>query len=122
MLYLHILKMAEEVQHASVAIPRSLMMTVFINGALGFGMLIAVLFCMGDLNEALESPTGYPYMQIFYQATNSLGGTLTMLCILLIIGICSTIGMLAATSRQFWSFTRDRGMPGWRLWSKACLD
>lgn len=111
--------MAEEVQNAAVTIPRAIIMTIMINGTLGFGMLIAVLFCMGDLETALKSPTGYPFMQIFYQATNSLSGSLTMISITLIIGLCATIGMLAATSRQFWSFARDHGIPGWRMWSKA---
>ncbi|KAB8214836.1 amino acid permease-domain-containing protein [Aspergillus novoparasiticus] len=96
--------MAEDVQHASVIIPRVLILTILINGVLGFGMLIG-------------TPTGYPYMEIFLQATNSLSGTVTMICISLVIGICSAIGMIAATSRQFWSFARDR-VPGWRLWSK----
>lgn len=113
--------MAEEVQHASVVIPRALILTVLINGVLGFGMLIGVLFCMGDLAAATSTPTGYPYMEIFLQATNSLSGTVTMICISLVIGICSAIGMIAATSRQFWSFARDRGVPGWRLWSKVCV-
>ncbi|KAE8370714.1 putative amino acid permease [Aspergillus caelatus] len=111
--------MAEEVQHASVVIPRALILTVLINGMLGFGMLIGVLFCMGDLEAATNTSTGYPYMEIFLQGTNSLGGTITMICISLVIGICSAIGMIAATSRQLWSFARDRGMPGWRLWSKV---
>ncbi|GIC89002.1 putative GABA permease [Aspergillus udagawae] len=111
--------MAEEVRNASVAIPRAILLSVLINGALGFSMLIAVLFCLGDLDAALASPTGYPYMEIFRQATNSISGALGMTSILLIIGICSVIGMLAATSRQFWSFARDRAVPGWRIWSKV---
>ncbi|KAH1495497.1 hypothetical protein KXX06_002287 [Aspergillus fumigatus] len=94
--------MAEEVRNASVAIPRAILLSVLINGALGFGMLIAVLFCLGDLDAALATPTGYPYMEIFRQATDSLAGALGMTSILLIIGVCSVIGMLAATSRQFW--------------------
>ncbi|KAH1271735.1 hypothetical protein KXW35_001609 [Aspergillus fumigatus] len=111
--------MAEEVRNASVAIPRAILLSVLINGALGFGMLIAVLFCLGDLDAALATPTGYPYMEIFRQATDSLAGALGMTSILLIIGVCSVIGMLAATSRQFWSFARDRAVPGWRIWSKV---
>lgn len=111
--------MAEEVRNASVAIPRAILLSVLINGALGFGMLIAVLFCLGDLDAALATPTGYPYMDIFRQATDSLAGALGMTSILLIIGVCSVIGMLAATSRQFWSFARDRAVPGWRIWSKV---
>jgi amino acid transporter len=113
--------MAEEVKDASVAIPRAIMLSVLINGTLGFSMLIAVLFCLEDVDAALNSPTGYPFMEIFYQATDSVSGALGMSSILLIIAICSVIGMLAATSRQFWSFARDRAVPGWRVWSKVCL-
>lgn len=112
-------QMAEEVRNASVAIPRAILLSVLINGTLGFSMLIAVLFCLGDVEAALATPTGYPYMEIFHQATDSLPGALGMTSILLIIGVCSVIGMLAATSRQFWSFARDRAVPGWRIWSKV---
>lgn len=112
-------QMAEEVANASVAIPRAIMLSVLINGSLGFGMLIGILYCAGDINAALNSPTGYPYIEIFYQGTGSMSGTLTMCSILLIIGIASCIGLLAATSRQFWSFARDRGVPGWRLWTRV---
>ncbi|KAL4749891.1 hypothetical protein BDW72DRAFT_177338 [Aspergillus terricola var. indicus] len=111
--------MAEEVRDASVAIPRAIMLSVLINGSLGFGMLIAVLFCLGDLEAALATPTGYPYMEIFRQATDSVSGALGMTSIILIIGICTIFGLLAATSRQFWSFARDRAVPGWRIWSKV---
>ncbi|KAL4938964.1 hypothetical protein BDV06DRAFT_199866, partial [Aspergillus oleicola] len=111
--------MAEEVRDASVAIPRAIMLSVLINGSLGFGMLIAVLFCLGDLEAALATPTGYPYMEIFQQATNSVSGALGMTSIILIIGVCTIFGLLAATSRQFWSFARDRAVPGWRIWSKV---
>ncbi|KAF7122229.1 hypothetical protein CNMCM5793_000186 [Aspergillus hiratsukae] len=111
--------MAEEVRNASVVIPRAILLSVLINGTLGFSMLIAVLFCLGDIEAALATPTGYPYMEIFYQATGSLSGALGMTSILLIIGVCCVIGMLAATSRQFWSFARDRAVPGWRIWSKV---
>ncbi|KAJ5684641.1 amino acid transporter [Penicillium maclennaniae] len=111
-------RMAEEVANASVAIPCAIMLSVLINGSLGFGMLIGILYCAGDIDAALNSPTGYPYIEIFYQGTGFMSGTLTMCSILLIIGIASCIGMLAATFRQFWSFARDRGVPGWRVWTK----
>lgn len=69
--------MSEEIQRASVIVPRSIMLTLVINGSLGFGMIIAVLICLGDLDAALESPTGFPFMEIFLQATNSVGGAAT---------------------------------------------
>lgn len=51
--------------------------SVVVNGCLGVGMLIAILFCLGDLDSALATPTGFPFIEIFTQATFSRsGGTL----------------------------------------------
>lgn len=111
--------MSEEITNAAVAVPTSIMLSVLINGSLGFGMLIAMLFCVGDLETALESPTGYPFLAIFLEATGSVGGTAVMGSIVTTMGATTSVGMLASTSRQFWSFARDRGIPGWRLWSQV---
>lgn len=113
--------MSEEITNASTAVPASIMLSVLINGSLGFGMLIAMLFCLGDIELALESPTGYPFMSIFLQATGSVAGTAVMGSIITTMGISTSVGMLATTSRQFWSFARDRGIPGWRIWSQVSL-
>jgi amino acid transporter len=42
-----------------------------------------------------------------------------MASIVTTMGATTSVGMLASTSRQFWSFARDRGIPGWRLWSQV---
>ncbi|KAL4912346.1 amino acid/polyamine transporter I [Aspergillus aurantiobrunneus] len=111
--------MSEEIENATVVVPRSILLSVLINGMLGFGMLIAVLFCLGDLETALASPTGYPFMEIFLNGTGSVGGAATMSAVIIVVCICSTTGMMAATSRQFWSFSRDQGVPGWKIWSQV---
>ena len=112
--------MSEEILNASTAVPTSIMLSVLINGSLGFGMLLAMLFCLGDIDKALDSATGYPFMDIFLQATDSVAGTAVMGSIITTMGITTSVGMLASASRQFWSFARDRGIPGWRLWSQVC--
>jgi amino acid transporter len=43
-----------------------------------------------------------------------------MASIVTTMGATTSVGMLASTSRQFWSFARDRGIPGWRVWSQVC--
>lgn len=111
--------MSEEIENANVVVPRSIMLSVLINGSLGFGMLLATLFCLGNIEKTLNSPTGYPFMEIFLQATDSIAGTATMGAIITTMGICTSVGMLAASSRQVWSFARDRGVPGWRVWSRV---
>ncbi|KAL5040810.1 hypothetical protein BDW71DRAFT_212759 [Aspergillus fruticulosus] len=111
--------MSEEIENATVVVPRSILLSVLINGSLGFGMLLAVLFCPGDLDTALASPTGYPFMEIFLNGTGSVAGAAAMASVIIVVCICSTTGMMAATSRQFWSFSRDRGVPSWRVWSRV---
>ncbi|KAB8222332.1 amino acid/polyamine transporter I [Aspergillus novoparasiticus] len=111
--------MVEEMTNATVAVPWSLMLTVLINGTLGFSMLIALYFCLGDIETSLRSPTGVPFLSIFYQATESTAGTAAAGSVIQAMCCCTTVGMLASASRQFWSFSRDRGIPGWRVWSKV---
>lgn len=77
-------------------------------------MVITVLFCIGDIDAALSTNTGYPFMEIFLQATNSVVGSAVMAALVTVLALCSTVGLLASTSRMFWSFARDRGLPGWK--------
>lgn len=114
--------MSEEIQRPSVIVPRSIMLTLVINGCLGFAMIITVLFCTEDIEAALASPTGFPFMEIFLQATRpSVAGAATMVSIITALAMCANVGFLASASRMLWSFARDRGVPGWRILSKVSL-
>lgn len=106
--------MCEEIKNASTIVPWSLMTSIALNGALGFAMLFAILFCIGDIPTALASPTGFPFIEIFTQATRSVAGATAMTSLVLSLMIFATIAVLAAASRQMWAFARDRGVPGSR--------
>lgn len=88
--------------------------TILINGLLGFGMIIALLFCMGDATELLSAPVslaGYPFIQIYYNATQSLAATNAMVCVPLVIVIMAHFSLMAGCSRTAWAFARDKGLP-----------
>lgn len=115
--------MAEEVRNADWVVPWSMLVTTFLNGALGFGIVVAVLFVTIDIDAALESPAGalgFPFMQIFYDATGSKGGSSAMIAIVIVMSACGAIAALATASRLVWAFARDRGLPFWRHVSKVC--
>ncbi|KAF4463709.1 amino acid polyamine transporter I [Fusarium albosuccineum] len=111
--------MCEEVKNPSLAVPRSIMTSVCINGAMGLAMIIAMLYGATDIDEAINSPTGYPYMEIFYQATGSKTGTAVMASLIIVMTLSAIVGVIAATSRMFWAFARDRGLPFWATLSKV---
>ena len=55
--------------------------SIGLNGVLGFVMIIALLFCIGDIDNAINSPTKYPFIEIFYQGVrNNLHGATAMVC------------------------------------------
>ena len=103
--------MSEEIENPSLAVPRSIITSITVNGSLGFAILLATLFSLGDIDAVLKSPTGYPYMEIFLQATGSVGGTTAMAAIVIALAFGCTIGFVATSSRMIWSFARDRGLP-----------
>ena len=115
-----------------------MLVSVALNGSLGFSMIIATLFCVGDVQSALNSDTGFPFIQIFTNATGSrLGGTLMVGKLVHSVNhtflltsmkqssvvVCTTmfaeIGYLAGSSRMAWAFARERGLPGSRILSKV---
>ncbi|KAL8810818.1 MAG: hypothetical protein Q9200_002286 [Gallowayella weberi] len=55
---------SEEVRNASKTLPRIMLATATGNGILGFVMLITFCFCIGNLEEVLQTPTGYPFIQV----------------------------------------------------------
>lgn len=111
--------MAEEIKGASMVVPRAIMASLALNGMLGFGIMMAINFTLGDVEGALHTPTGFPFMEIFRQATNSTHGAAFMASVITIMQMSATVGVLASASRMLWSFCRDRGVPWWRFLSKV---
>ncbi|KAF2759192.1 putative GABA permease [Pseudovirgaria hyperparasitica] len=111
--------MAEEIRDASKIVPRAMITTVLVNGLLGFVMVITFCFCITDLPAALDSRTGFPFIEVFHAATDSKAGATAMVSIFIALLMCCAIGNLATASRQFFAFARDDGMPGAHIWSRV---
>lgn len=101
--------MSEEVENASVAVPRSMVITVLLNGLLGFAFLITLLYYMGDLTAAIAAPI--PLTHIFYNATNSKAVASAMTSVFASMAVLAAIAIMASCSRLTWAFARDRGLP-----------
>jgi choline transport protein len=112
--------MCEEVENPEVEVPKSLVLSICINGFLGIGMMLIMLFCIGDVQDALTSPTGFPFIQIFQQALpNSTAFTTGLASLLLILLVSAVVAVTAAASRVTWAFARDDGLPGSSYLKKA---
>jgi amino acid transporter len=100
-----------EVKNPERRVPQSMVYSVVINGILSFAFIICLMFTLGDLNTALSTPTGYPIIAVFYEATHSKAATNTLMALILFTGIVAMFGSLASVSRLTWAFARDHGLP-----------
>lgn len=133
--------MSEEIENAALNVPRAIFTTVILNGSMGWAMLLAVLFCLGDIESVIvcfakpplycppltfflsvlqNTATGFPFIQIFYNGTGAAGATV-MTVVIIVIAWCAVIGFAATASRMVWSFARDHGLPFHRVIRKVGL-
>ncbi|KAF1838285.1 putative GABA permease [Decorospora gaudefroyi] len=103
--------LTEEMRDPERNVPRAMLASIVINGLMGFGWLLAILFCMGDMTAAMETATGYPIIQIFYQITNNRATASAMTCALIGIAALATIPLVLTASRMVWSLAQDAGLP-----------
>ena len=85
--------------------------SVVVNGVLGLGFIIALLFNMGSVQAALTADTTYPIVEIFYSITRSRPAATAMSCSLVTMASLATIPAVATSSRLLWALARDKGKP-----------
>lgn len=103
--------MSDEVKDAERKIPQSMVLSVLINGVQTFILVIVLLLCIGDPVAALNTPTGYPVIEILRQATGSKAGATILILMLSWNGLVALFSSLASVSRLTWAFAKDRGLP-----------
>jgi amino acid transporter len=112
---------AEEISDASRTLPLAIMYGVFTNGLMGLITVITLCFTLGNVHSILNTPTGYPFIQVFFNSTQSYAATNVMTAIVIIVFISAVISEIATSSRQLWSFARDGGLPFSGFVSKVSL-
>jgi amino acid permease (GABA permease) len=111
--------MTEEIKNARKQAPRAIIMSVYIGFFTGFIWLIALCFCIGDLEETGNTPTGVPVIAIIFNSTGNIAGASTLSSMIAIIAIVSANSLMAEGSRSVYAFARDNGLPYSNLLSKV---
>ncbi|KAF2807267.1 amino acid transporter [Mytilinidion resinicola] len=102
--------MAEEVRDAGRYVPISLFWSYVGNGVVAIIFLITYLFSIASVEDALNDPSGYPFLYVLKSAVPT-SGVNALTIILLILVIAANISFNASTARQTFAFARDKGLP-----------
>lgn len=103
--------MTEEIKNARKQAPRAIVMSVYIGFITGFIWLIALCFCIGDLEATSTTATGVPVIEIMYNSVGSVAGASTLASMIAIIALVSANSLMAEGSRAVYAFARDHGLP-----------
>lgn len=60
------------------------------------------MFCLGDIESAVNSPTGQPYIEVILNATHSVPATKVLVVVILILVVSCSVNGVTTTSRQLW--------------------
>lgn len=103
--------MTEEMKDAKKDAPKAIIWAVWVGTVTGFLFLIALMFCIVDVDTAASTPTGEPFIAILQQATGSTAGAAVLATLVTIIALVSLCFLSAQSSRVVFAFARDRGLP-----------
>ena len=110
--------LAEEVANPEKVIPTAIMGTVVIGFVTSFIYSIVMFFSIKDLSELVATPTLVPTLELYRQALGSVSGAIALEFLVCLTGLGCQIACHTYQARLCWSFSRDRGLPGSRYWSK----
>jgi amino acid transporter len=102
--------MSEEIKDAGETVPRAMLGSYILNGALGLVFLISYVYMLTDLEAALDDITGYPHIWVFSQAVSP-AGVVVLNVIPTVLIFAGTLSFNLSASRQTWALARDKGLP-----------
>ena len=74
-------------------------------------MVVTIGYTAGNTDELLQSATGFPIIQMLYNATGNLPAVNFLTALIVIALTASVTAEIATSSRQLWAFARDHGVP-----------
>jgi amino acid transporter len=104
---------AEETRDAEQAAAKGVWQSVFFSAVIGWFVLLAITFAAIDVEAAAGGS-----IPIFTSAMES-GWAETVILISTIGQFFCGMACVTSCSRTFFAFSRDRAVPGWKLWSSV---
>jgi amino acid transporter len=110
---------AEETRGAATAAAQGVWRSVFWSAVIGWFVLLAFLFAATDV--AAVNDSGGAVFGIFNSALDPWAAKMIVLIATVGQFFCGAAGLTSA-SRTWYAFSRDRGMPGWAVFSRVNKD
>ncbi|TQM03046.1 amino acid permease [Pseudonocardia kunmingensis] len=112
--------MSEETRSASRATALGMIWAVVASVVFGFVLLVAVTFAVPDVQGVLDAG-GNAVIYIWTEATNEAWAEFMLIIAVIAQLFCGTASLTSA-SRMMFAFSRDKAVPGSRLWRRVARN
>ena len=106
---------SEETHGAEDAAPKGVWRSVFYSALIGWVVLVAITFAAADGDAITEA--GGTSLAIFDNALSATAGEVVILISCIGQLFCG-MACVTSASRMAYAFSRDRAIPGWRVWTR----
>jgi amino acid transporter len=106
---------SEETHGAAETAPKGVWRSVFYSALIGWIVLLAITFAVGDPGAVTEA--GGTSLAIFDQSLSATAAEIVILISCIGQLFCG-MACVTSASRMTYAFSRDRAIPGWRIWTK----
>lgn len=97
--------LAEEIETARKEPPNAMITHAFI------GFILVFLFCIQDLDAAINTPTDYTLSEIFNQVLNGPSRAIGLNAMILDCQVCGNVPLLMSFARSVYAFAWDGAFP-----------
>src|SRR5829696_6443718 len=111
---------SEETQGAALGAAKGVWRSVFWSGLIGWFVLLALTFAASDVDAINDPANGFGLGSSLAIINTALGsGAAKLVVLIAVIGqLFCGMACLTSASRMCYAFSRDRAVPGWRLWTR----
>ncbi|ORY91623.1 amino acid/polyamine transporter I [Leucosporidium creatinivorum] len=103
--------MSEEMHDPARDAPRAMVGAILMSGVTGISFIVTVLFTLQDPDGLATTTTGFPYLAMLFQVTQSIPGSVFLALATLACAPVAVIMIMASSGRILMSFAREGGLP-----------
>ncbi|KAK4167122.1 putative amino-acid permease [Cladorrhinum sp. PSN259] len=110
-------RIAEEAKDPSRIVPKAIANATTFTYIIGFLFNLVLVLCMGDPLDLVQSPSGQPVAQLFFNAMGRAPAILFTLCGFAVMNLVAIPGIQSG-SRTIFAFARDDLLPFSHIWRR----
>ncbi|KAF4972505.1 hypothetical protein FSARC_929, partial [Fusarium sarcochroum] len=113
--------LCEEIPNPAKNVPKVMIYPLLMGLLTAFPFAASLMYAISDLSAVLNTSTGLPLFEIYYQGTGSRPAASILMTLFAFCFFANLVANATTSSRTLWAFSRDGALPYSHLWGRVHL-